>query len=194
MDLPVLPPGSNADDVGGGGFEFDAADFSLFPLIAGEVLTTHERWVNLTQSVSQLIGDFSRLDFLRDLLEFALGQSLREDLPTVLAFHPSQDRLLDTGVIPVAGRAEILADVFVPPNTAAPASTGVGGIQNHKAAQGDPHDGDLFHFSAVRAISCNTARSAGVPAGSKPKAFSRAMSACRCVSMRARSPVFAATT
>jgi hypothetical protein len=38
------------------------------------------------------------LNFLRDLLEFALGQSLREDPPTVLAFHPSQDRLLDTGV------------------------------------------------------------------------------------------------
>ena len=43
MDLPVLPPGSNADDVGGGGFEFDAGNFSLLPLIAGEVLTTHER-------------------------------------------------------------------------------------------------------------------------------------------------------
>ena len=47
------------------------------------------------------------------LLEFALGQSLREDPPTVLAFHPTQDGLLDTGVIPVALRAEIIADIFV---------------------------------------------------------------------------------
>ena len=151
--------------------------------------------MDLPQSIPQLIGDFSGLDFLRDLLEFALGQSLREDPPTLLAFHPSQDRLLDTGVIPVAGRAEILADVFVPPNTAAPASTGVSWYPEPQSSAGSPpRDGDLFHFSAARAISCNTARSASVPAGSKPRVFSRAMSACRCVSMRARSPVFAATT
>jgi len=55
------------------------------------------------------------LNRLRDCLELALRQSLREEFTPPPAAHPAQDGLLDTGVLPVALWAELVIERRRPP-------------------------------------------------------------------------------